>query len=116
QPAHLVDLAVRREGARLDLHRPPAHHLGAPTVVGVVDAAEVGAEGADEAGLLGDLAAGGGLEALARFELALGERPVVAVGAVAHQHLDPAAGGPPHHATGGPYPPVGPGAHRGARL
>src|SRR5690606_9308759 len=48
-----------------------------------------------------DLAEGALLERLPRLELALGEAPVVVLGAVHEQHLDDAVVHPPRHAAGG---------------
>ena len=87
QPSKLVDLVVGLErDLRLDLHRPVAHDLGAVLVVPVAGLAELRSQTAGQAGLLLDLPDRRFLERLARVELALGQGPVVVLGAVDQDH------------------------------
>src|SRR5262249_53008275 len=100
-PAQLVDLAVGLARRLLDdRHPPPAHDLGLAAHL-VARGRELLAQRGAHAGLLEHLAQGGGLEGLARVELALGPRPVGAMGAVDDEDApvvahDQASGGLDH--------------------
>src|SRR6202012_3215885 len=100
-PAQLVDLVVGREAVvRGHVHQPVADDLVPALAVGVAGGRELAAERAAQAGLLVDLAHRALLPALARVELALGQRPVVIARPV-DQRDPPAA---PHDAAGRLYP------------
>ena len=94
QPAHLVNLVA---GRRLVVRgeRGPVVDLLGQAVGQVFHAAQPGAEHGAHAGLLEDLAGRGEQHVLAGLALALGQRPVVVLGPVHEEYLDPAGGRAP---------------------
>ena len=109
QPAQLVDLARRREGALLRLHRPPAHDLRPHAAAAGLHVARLAQPAADpdvEAGLLEHLADGALEVGLAGRDLALRQAPIVVARPMDDRDLDPrlpvdALDPSPHDATGG---------------
>ena len=88
QPGHRVDLVAGR-GFVVRAERGPVVDLLGPAAGQVFRRPQPGAEHGPHAGLLEDLPDRGEQHVLAGLALALGQRPVVVLGPVHEQHLDP---------------------------
>src|SRR5438876_1657545 len=89
EPPDLVDLVSGPGDAAGWSHRPIAHDLQPPLVVGVGRAGQFGPEDAAEPCLFLDLPEGAGLVRFARVNLPLRERPILTMRAVDEQNSEP---------------------------